>query len=108
VRAIRFLRTLAQVLVLGLLVTACDAPPFSSASTPLNGRPCISATLVSATGLVPGVEPVEPGVAVSLWGHPTTTERDLVLATDAGFHWVKQHLEWRNIERDGKGPIPME
>ncbi|MGI8968276.1 MAG: hypothetical protein ACR2GA_04140 [Chloroflexota bacterium] len=32
-----------------------------------------------------------------------TTDRDLSLAQDGGFNWVKQHFEWRNIERDGKG-----
>ena len=37
-------------------------------------------------------------VAVSLWGHPETTERDLKLAKDAGFTWVKQRFEWRYIE----------
>jgi polysaccharide biosynthesis protein PslG len=46
---------------------------------------------------------VDPGVATSLWGHPSTTNRDLALAGDGGFRWVKQQFEWRNIERDGKG-----
>lgn len=45
----------------------------------------------------------EGAVHVFLWGNPQTTERDLRLAKDAGFTWVKQRFEWRNIERDGKG-----
>jgi len=40
---------------------------------------------------------------VFLWGNPQTTDRDLKLARDAGFTWVKQRFEWRNIERDAKG-----
>jgi len=39
---------------------------------------------------------------VFLWGSPTS-ERDLKLAKDGGFTWVKQQFEWRNIERDAKG-----
>jgi hypothetical protein len=40
---------------------------------------------------------------VFLWGNPATTARDLQLAKDAGFHWVKQRFEWRNIEGKNKG-----
>ncbi len=43
------------------------------------------------------------GVHVFLWGHPDTTQRDLRLAKEAGFSFVKQRFEWRDIERDGKG-----
>jgi hypothetical protein len=42
-------------------------------------------------------------VHVFLWGAFNTTERDLRLAKDGGFTWVKQQFEWRNIEREGKG-----
>jgi len=35
--------------------------------------------------------------------HAATTERDLHLATDAGFHWQKSLFEWRKIEGAGKG-----
>jgi hypothetical protein len=45
----------------------------------------------------------DPALAISLWGSPSTTSRDLELARGAGFTWVKQRFEWRNIERDGKG-----
>jgi hypothetical protein len=40
---------------------------------------------------------------VFLWGNPGTTARDLQLARDGGFHWVKQRFEWRNIEGKNKG-----
>jgi polysaccharide biosynthesis protein PslG len=35
--------------------------------------------------------------------HPLTTERDLRLATDAGFHWQKSLFQWRDIEGIAKG-----
>ncbi len=38
-----------------------------------------------------------------LWGNPATTARDLALAKDGGFHWVKQRFEWRYVEGKGKG-----
>jgi hypothetical protein len=49
------------------------------------------------------VPSTDPAVHVFLWGNPATTARDLQLAHDAGFHWVKQRFEWRNIEGKGKG-----
>jgi hypothetical protein len=41
-----------------------------------------------------------PTAHVFLWGNPDTTERDLKLAKDAGFTWVKQRFEWRYIEKE--------
>jgi polysaccharide biosynthesis protein PslG len=46
---------------------------------------------------------VDPAVHVFLWGNAATTARDLQLARDGGFHWVKQRFEWRNIEGKAKG-----
>ena len=48
------------------------------------------------------VPPAQPAVHVFLWGHPETTERDLKLAKEAGFTWVKQRFEWRNLEKTKK------
>ena len=45
----------------------------------------------------------DPAVHVFLWGNANTTARDLQLARDAGFHWVKQRFEWRYIEGKSKG-----
>jgi hypothetical protein len=45
----------------------------------------------------------DPAVHVFLWGNLSTTARDLRLASDGGFHWVKQRFEWRNIEVKSKG-----
>jgi hypothetical protein len=40
---------------------------------------------------------------VFLWGNPGTTARDLQLAQNGGFRWVKQRFEWRYIEGKNKG-----
>src|SRR5579862_5998408 len=63
------------------------------------------ALLVSACQSGPTVSTVPPAAAVHvfLWGRPATTSRDLNLAKSAGFTWIKQLFEWRDIERDGKG-----
>jgi polysaccharide biosynthesis protein PslG len=45
----------------------------------------------------------DPAAHVFLWGHPETTDRDLRLVREAGFTWVKQRFEWRDIEKNGKG-----
>jgi hypothetical protein len=42
------------------------------------------------------------GVQVFLWGSGDA-QRDLKLAKDGGFRWVKQSLEWRYIEPHAKG-----
>ncbi|MBI2953496.1 MAG: family 14 glycosylhydrolase [Chloroflexi bacterium] len=44
----------------------------------------------------------EFGVHTFLWGSGAG-DRDLKLARDAGFQWVKQRFEWRYIEGNGKG-----
>jgi hypothetical protein len=49
------------------------------------------------------VPTTETAIHVFLWGNANTTARDLQLARDAGFHWVKQRFEWRNIEGHNKG-----
>ena len=49
----------------------------------------------------------EAGVQVFMWGVPDIG-RDLKLAKDAGFTWVKQMFQWNYIERDGKGKFLWE
>ncbi len=59
-----------------------------------------------ASGAAPSAAPVkrpEAAVHVFLWGNFDTTARDLRLARDGGFTWVKQQFEWRDIEVQGKG-----
>src|SRR5581483_7540304 len=62
-------------------------------------------TLLASCQLSPSVSTARPQAAVQvfLWGNPDTTDRDLKLAKDGGFAWVKQLFEWRNIEKAGKG-----
>jgi hypothetical protein len=45
----------------------------------------------------------EPAIHTFLWGGFTTTDRDLRLAREGGFKWIKQRFEWRNIEGRAKG-----
>jgi polysaccharide biosynthesis protein PslG len=72
-----------SVLLAALLVTtACGALPF-----PKTGS-------AAATGV---------GVQAHVWGYPATTDRDLRLARDAGFTWVKVHFPWAFIEGDLQG-----
>lgn len=65
-------------------------PPYTGAAAP--------------TGLVNNgrVEAASAAVHVFLWGHREEADRDLQLAKDAGFQWVKQRFEWRNIEKNAK------
>jgi hypothetical protein len=43
------------------------------------------------------------GIHTFVYGQPETTERDLGLAVDAGFHWQKSLFQWRDIEGAAKG-----
>ncbi len=72
----------AALLGLALAAIACGAGPFAAAGPATSG----------------GV-----GVQVHLWGYPATTERDLRLAREAGFAWVKTMLPWAFVEGDLKG-----
>lgn len=83
-----------------LLVVACDpAPPTRGvASTGPSPQPATPAPLLDER-----VPPVDPAIHTFLWGNAPTTERDLRLAREGGFTWVKQRFEWRNIEQDAKG-----
>ena len=44
----------------------------------------------------------EYGLSTFIWGNPSTTGRDLKLATDAGFTWQKTLFQWKMIEGKGK------
>jgi polysaccharide biosynthesis protein PslG len=47
----------------------------------------------------------EYGVKTFLEGRPETTDRDIALATEAGFQWVKITPPWRSFEASCKGCI---
>src|SRR5215472_12903526 len=87
--------TLAVVTLLVLLASACSPP----APTPAPVKPP-----------TPTPEPTpgplgspDYGVHMFIWGQPSTTQRDLQLAADAGFRWQKSLFQWREIEGGGKG-----
>ena len=93
-----------------LAMSACSSP--SVPPTPSAGAPATTVApnpvsspraVASPAPLVGGKIPsTDPAIHVFLWGNTATTARDLQLARDAGFHWVKQRFEWRNIEGKNK------
>lgn len=109
-------RFIATLIAAGVLAAACQpAPagpkPKGESSKPAeqasSGRPQPTPTMVVAAPTVKLVDQgkvaaASPAVHVFLWGNSDTTQRDLQLAKDAGFAWVKQRFEWRNIEKTKK------
>src|ERR1700730_6168461 len=100
--------------LLGALMLAVGASSSSAGPpTPGGGPPATTVApqpassplaVASPAPLVGGKLPsTDPAIHVFLWGNASTTARDLTLAKDAGFHWVKQRFEWRNIEGKNKG-----
>ena len=86
-----------------LVVVGCAAPPAPAPTPAPPARPAPSPS-PSPAPLADGTIPTtDPSVHVFLWGNAGTTARDLQLARDAGFHWVKQRFEWRNIEGKARG-----
>jgi polysaccharide biosynthesis protein PslG len=84
--------------VLGACAPATPVPAPASSPGPVIVTPL--PTQVVREGMLPSAD---PAVHLFLWGNPATTERDLTLAREAGFQWVKQRFEWRNIEKRAKG-----
>jgi GH35 family endo-1,4-beta-xylanase len=77
-----------------LAVAACAGPQVPATPTPAPASP-------SPT---PGpVSHLDYGVHLFIADHPATTERDLGLASDGGFHWQKSLFQWQDIEGAGKG-----
>jgi hypothetical protein len=79
------------------VVPSASASPSSSVG--ISPSPAASPSAALATQ----IPTADPAVHVFLWGNAPTTARDLQLAKDGGFHWVKQRFEWRNIEGKNKG-----
>lgn len=103
---IRLRRALSLLLGLSLLSAACSAQPAAPGGTAPGAAPAPpSGPLPTPVPLAPGetIPTADPALHVFLWGNPATTGRDLAMARDAGFTWVKQRIEWRNVEKNGPG-----
>lgn len=83
---------LALALVLAIVGCSAPAAPNSTAAKP-------QASDIGGLGF---------GFHTQLWMSGDKTERDLQLAKDAGFGWVKQRFEWRYMEQKAKGQISFE
>jgi hypothetical protein len=101
-----------------MFVTACSGAPATPTPKPSGGTTPSKPAAVAKASPTPlpnvaaptvnlvqdkRVAPVSPAAHVFLWGHREEADRDLRLAKEAGFTWVKQRFEWRNIEKFKKG-----
>lgn len=86
--------SLAVLLLLTGLIVGC------SSGSPGSATPAAAPTQTATKG-------PEYGVHVFLWGSPSV-ERDLQLAKEAGFTWIKQMFQWNYIEGNGKGKYAWE
>ena len=80
-----------------VLLAGCAAPPPAPTPTPLPTR------APTATPVPQPASNLDYGIHMFIADQPLTTERDLHMATDAGFHWQKSLFQWRDIEGAGKG-----
>jgi hypothetical protein len=74
--------------------------PSAAAPAPLAAAPTAP---TAPTAPMVSVSSPDYGMSAFLWGHPTTTGRDLKLVTDLGFRWQKTLFQWRAIEAGCKG-----
>jgi polysaccharide biosynthesis protein PslG len=95
---------LVSILCLWLVAAGCGTPPQPLAATPEPPSKAAASPLPTLAPLADGRVPTtDPAIHTFLWGNASTTARDLQLARNGGFHWVKQRFEWRNIEGHSKG-----
>ena len=119
----RTLETLSRVLLLAALMLGIVLAPAPAATVsaqeegtgeelvPEEGAPAEAAEPTADTpAFMPVVAPMvalagsaERGTSLFLYGQHGTTQRDLALATGAGFGWQKTLFQWRHIEGQGKG-----
>jgi polysaccharide biosynthesis protein PslG len=88
--------------------TAPAAPSPAAAAPPPAAAAPAPAAAAPGPALAPPSAPLavsspDYGMSVFLWGNAKTTDRDLKLVTDAGFHWQKTLFQWRQIEGRCKG-----
>ena len=85
--------------------SATPAPTSTAAGTPTARATRADGSRVPSTLL--DMPSPDSAVQVFLWGNPNT-DRDLKLAKDAGFGWVKQSIEWRYVEPHVKGKLELD
>jgi polysaccharide biosynthesis protein PslG len=88
-------RALIASMVCGVLLSACMAAPAVPTPTPTPTPPRLIDTAP--------VSSIDYGIHMFIWGQPATTQRDLTMASDAGFRWQKSLFQWREIEGKAKG-----
>jgi hypothetical protein len=96
---------LASTVALVACTSGAPAAKPTAQRTPREAKPTAVPTLAVAAPIVRRVDDGKvaspaPTAHVFLWGNPETTDRDLRLAKEGGFTWVKQRFEWRYIEKE--------
>ncbi len=104
--ALRAFYLLAVLALLSTYLIGCSGQqtPAPQKATPVTSASTPAAALSKTSGSTIAAKTPSPDYAVHvfLWGSGAA-ERDLKLAKDAGFNWVKQRFEWRYIEGKAKG-----
>jgi len=94
----------ALVVLLTLLACACAAPaPPPIATSPPTPPPPSPTIRPAPTATALPLSHLDYGIHMFIADHPATTERDLRMAVDGGFHWQKSLFQWNEIEGAGKG-----
>lgn len=102
-------RTTRRLFITGAVaafaLAACSPATTQPAPAKPTAAPKVVETPPPAKARRPHNEMSSPdyGIQVFLWGRGDTTDRDLKLAKDAGFRWVKQMFQWNYIEGKAKG-----
>lgn len=100
------LLSVAAACLASVVILSCSAAPPPPTSAPSPTKPPAAQPAASPAGKsgsdLNRMKSPEAGVQVFMWGS-AQAERDLKLAKDAGFTWVKQMFQWDYIEGKGKG-----
>lgn len=75
----------------------------SQAEAPAGETPTPASDPLAPEAVIPLVESPSPAVHVSIWWDEQIALRDLQLAREMGFYWIKQKFAWRDIQPMGPG-----
>jgi polysaccharide biosynthesis protein PslG len=88
----------------GSAVAIGPSPSPPATTSPSQVTPAVVAGVpVAPNAPPPPVSSPDYGLSMFLWDQPTTTDRDLKIASAANFHWQKTLFQWKNIEGAAKG-----